>query len=477
LKVISNLRSLLTLILLLSVCLIFGQSEVDFLSEEDTLFIDGFAIDKAFLQELRDVIGYDSTDFLISELNYYNDILKNESRLTELQDQSDSLLHAYTISYEIDDYEQALLYYRKYLNYKDSINAIINARNVTDLNEQYKTVEKQRNIELLDQENKLKALELDKGKQLRWIMYTASVFLLLFLIISLNFFRLKILKKRYLNREVKARRIAEEKLWQIKKELESIVKQRKNELIAVNLDLEDEIIEIEELNRRLIKAERLKIVGEMASGMLDVIENPVRSIYLAVRKFKEKFYNGEPEINEMSDILIHTSSKVKKTLHRLSQFSLADKSNLKLEDLNEIVINTVNLFKFKKLEKQIRFETRLSSRVSLVKLDKVKMEGILINLILNSIDSISEKGVITITSRNSSNNVVVVVSDTGSGIGKEEQNNVFNPFFTTKEKGIGLGLSIVHQYVLSMNGTISFSSKSGVGTRIRITLPAGDSDA
>ncbi len=161
----------------------------------DTLYIDGFAIDKAFLQELKDVIDYDSTDFLTYELNYYNDILKNEPRLDELRSKKDRHLSEYDVYYNNEEFEKALTSYKLYLTYKDSINTILNARNVTDLNEQYNTVEKQNNIKILNRENQLKSLDLDKRKQLRWILYITSVFLFLFLVFTLNFVRLKFIKK------------------------------------------------------------------------------------------------------------------------------------------------------------------------------------------------------------------------------------------------------------------------------------------
>jgi signal transduction histidine kinase len=469
-------RTSLTIIIALNICLLSGQIETTIQNEADSLYLDGYIIDKAFLQELRDVIDYDSTDFLTYELNFYNEILTNEPRLDELRLQADHYLNEYSIYSKRSDFKSALESYKKYLVYKDSINTVLNARNVTDLNEQFKTLEKQKNIEMLNRENQLKTLGLEKRKQIRWIMYIALGSLFFLLMTFLIFVRVKILKKGKLNLEAAARRNAEKALLKTKVELENLVEERKTELKRTNKLLKTEIVEIEEIHQRIFRAERLKIVGEMSGGMIKVIEQPVCSITIAAQSFKDTFTNGEKEINELADILTHTSSKVNNTLQSIRQFSLAERSNLKPTSVNEIIRNTINLFKFRELNKKIEFCTSLSSRLPLLNLDKVKVEGIIMNLILNSIDSISEEGSITISTRNLRDNVIIAFTDSGSGIDKKDLKEIFNPFFTTKEKGFGLGLSIVHQYVLSMQGKIDFSSQLGKGTRVRISFPFRDND-
>ncbi len=253
--------------------------------------------------------------------------------------------------------------------------------------------------------------------------------------------------------------------------MEELVLQRQNELLTANQDLENEILEIEELHHKIFQAERLKIVGEMAAGMLEVIENPVRTMDLEINSFRDELETVDPEIEEMAETLHKASTKVKKTLAKLNQYSLADKTDLKLTDLNEIVRNSVNLFKFRNREREIEFSLELSASIPLLLLDKVKIEGVLINLIMNAIDSFSGKGQIRIRTRNLGRNVVLTITDNGCGIDKVKLKDVFSPFFTTKETGYGLGLSIVHRNISAMHGSISFTSAIGKGTKVKIMLP------
>jgi signal transduction histidine kinase len=442
----------------------------------DSILNKDFVLDEAFLQELENVIALDSIDFLTYEFNYYSEILANEPRLDDYKLKRDKYFSEYSILYNNQDYKQALDSYKSYLSYKDSINSILNARNITDLNEQYKTLEKQKNIELLNQDNTLKNLSLERRKQIKWIILIISVSLFIFLITFLIFIRIKILKKRKLKREIEARTKAQNELIKIKRELENLVERRKKELITANRDLESEINLMEKMREKILRAERFKIVGEMTSGMINVIKKPVNLINLNVQTFQEKFINNNIEINEMAEILGKTSSKVNKTLQSLKELSSADKNELIKADVNEIIHNTLSLFKAKQTAKKISFATKLSAGLPKIKLDRVKLEGALINLILNSIDSIKDEGKIVITSRKYKQNVIVKLTDTGCGMCREKLENIFSLFYTTKETGCGLGLNIVQRYILAMNGNMEICSRPGIGTTIRLSFPLGISN-
>jgi len=472
-KFIFRIVVLFFLLVCLQNCLL-STTATEVLAElGDSILKENFVLDEAFLQKLENVIALDSIDFLTYEFNYYKDILANEPRLDEYKLKRDQYFSEYSVLYNNRDYEQALENYKSYLTYKDSINSILNARNITDLNEQYKTLERQKNIELLNQNNALKNLSLERRKQIKLIILIISVSLFIFLITFLIFIRIKILKKRRLKEEIEARTKAQNELIKTKSELENLVERRKKELINANKSLKSEIMLMEKMREQILRAERFKIVGEMTSGMINVIEKPVSSINLNVQTFQEKFVNCDSEINEMADILCKTATKVNKTLQSLKQLSGADKNELIPIDMNEIIHNTLSLFKAKQTVKKISFVTRLSARLPKLKLDRVKLEGALINLILNSIDSIESAGKIVISSRKYQQNVIVKLTDTGCGMSRKKLENIFSLFYTTKETGCGLGLNIVQRYILSMDGNIEIYSRPEKGTTIRLSFPLG----
>jgi len=469
--------NIIFLLLILHPFFLFSEDkQLLFPEQEDSLISSDFVLDEAFMKELANVIDYDSTDFLTWELNYYEDILKQEPRLEEFRLKAQSYLNNYSIFSKNNNFKEALESYKSYLTFKDSINTIQNARNISDLNKTYETYEKQKNIEILNQDNELNNLKLESRKQVKWIMIFASLFLVFFLIAFIIFVRIKFLKNKKLRLEVAARRKAKKELLTAKEDLEEQVVKRRSELISTNEQLQNEITEIEKIQQKILRAERLTVVGEMASGMINVIEEPVRSISLSVQNYLDKFTDAEGEPQEMAEILVKTSHKVNNTLHSLQQFSLSGKINWEKTDINKIINNTITLFKAKQYGRKISFSKQISASIPKLKLDKVKLESILINLVLNAIDSISDEGNIKITSRKYKDQVVMKITDTGAGISKDNIGKVFNPFFTTKERGFGLGLSIVHQYIRAMKGSISISSKPAKGTEIRISFPVGQDE-
>ena len=151
--------------------------------------------------------------------------------------------------------------------------------------------------------------------------------------------------------------------------------------------------------------------------------------------------------------------------------------NFKPEDINSLIRDTVTLYEPEIIKEGVQIHMELGADLPSVKVDRDKLNQVFSNLILNAIEALPRGGDITISStRSNSKTVEVNVSDTGIGIGNENLNNIFSPYYTTKKQGFGLGLSLTHNIIHKHRGRITVSSEKGVGTRFTIQLPVESLD-
>lgn len=135
-----------------------------------------------------------------------------------------------------------------------------------------------------------------------------------------------------------------------------------------------------------------------------------------------------------------------------------------------MVIETVALLKTEAEESKIVLNTDLSEEVKLTRFDKLLIKQVLINLIVNAIDSMKKEGEILVATLLSGQYVLLSVSDQGEGIAKEDLKKIFNPFFTTKTRGTGLGLAISKKIVAEHDGELTVISKLNSGSCFTLKL-------
>jgi len=143
--------------------------------------------------------------------------------------------------------------------------------------------------------------------------------------------------------------------------------------------------------------------------------------------------------------------------------------------INNVINTSLNLIKQQAMFHDIEIKTSLAENLPEIIGDRARLEEVFLNLFINAADAMNGKGLLSITTKLTSNNSIkVLVSDTGEGIDKEHLQHIFEPFFTTKDpgKGTGLGLSIVYGIIKKHNGLIEAESESGKGTTFIISLPS-----
>ena len=146
-------------------------------------------------------------------------------------------------------------------------------------------------------------------------------------------------------------------------------------------------------------------------------------------------------------------------------------SQLKVASLNEVVHKTLELLRPELDNRGVAVKTKLARQLPATPIDATQVQQALVNLIKNAAQAMTKGGTLTLQTGEGADGVLVSVADTGGGIPQEQINRIFEPFYTTKKKGSGLGLMIVQRIVRAHNGRIELDSHVGRGTTFRIWLP------
>jgi len=144
---------------------------------------------------------------------------------------------------------------------------------------------------------------------------------------------------------------------------------------------------------------------------------------------------------------------------------------LKMASLNNVVEKTLELLRPEIENRGVTIKTKLSRNVTATPIDATQMQQVLVNLVKNAAQAMTNGGTLTLQTGENADAVWVSVTDTGGGIPQEQINRIFEPFYTTKKKGSGLGLMIVQRIVRAHAGKIELESYVGHGTTFRIWLP------
>jgi signal transduction histidine kinase len=230
-----------------------------------------------------------------------------------------------------------------------------------------------------------------------------------------------------------------------------------------------------ELEERLRDAERLSAVGKLASGIAHEIRNPLNFMNLSIDHIRSRLRSGQPDgIAEALALM----SNIKAEIHRLNSmienFLTVGKPlalNKSEVDLGVLIQDVVGLAHQKAVEQGVAITVADDVPIPRLQADPVQIKTCLMNVVLNAIQAMPGGGRLRIVTASRPGFVDITVSDTGPGISEEDLNRIFNPYFTTKKLGIGLGLAITKKIVEEHRGGINVLSRPHEGTDMVISLP------
>jgi PAS domain S-box-containing protein len=238
----------------------------------------------------------------------------------------------------------------------------------------------------------------------------------------------------------------------------------------------------------LLRSEKLASLGQLAASVAHEVNNPLAGILVYVKLFLKKFKEKNLQSEKSETQLLKMEKELERTsriIRNLLDFARQSEPTMRSIDTNKVIEaalllagNQINL-------ENIKLEKKLNPNLPPVLADFDKIQQVLINIILNAIQAMPEGGTLTITSslagvveldKAQKNAVRIDIEDTGIGIPKENLSKLFTPFFTTKErgKGVGLGLSVVHGIIGKHKGRIEVESEPDIGTKFTIYLGVVD---
>jgi two-component system, NtrC family, sensor histidine kinase PilS len=231
---------------------------------------------------------------------------------------------------------------------------------------------------------------------------------------------------------------------------------------------------VKRLEERLRQADRLKAVGELAAGIAHEIRNPLAAISGSIEMLAELTDTDEAN-KRLFDVVQKESARLNLIIEGFLNYTRESAPKLQRVDAREMLGEIVMLMKNDPIVNRsikILIDT-LSDDVDILG-EPMQLKQVFINLIKNAADAMPEGGKVIIEiSRDMDTEMIdTTVTDTGCGIKEEDIPNIFTPFFTTKAKGVGIGLSVAEKIVRSHGGQISVESRKGEGTKFTVSLPA-----
>jgi len=234
---------------------------------------------------------------------------------------------------------------------------------------------------------------------------------------------------------------------------------------------------IVEMERQLEKAERLSSLGQLAAGVAHEIRNPLNAISMATQRLKRDFVPSDPQkvddFQNLSGIIRDEIKRLNGIIEEFLNFSKSRRLDFCKFSITELLQKIVSLMKEEALLRGITLETTWKQESVPISMDVNKLQQAFINLIKNAMESITaEKGRIVISvDKEGKNYIVVKISDSGCGMTEEELEKIFNPEYTTKEKGVGLGIPLAFEIIRGHGGDIRVTSRKNKGTTFEVILP------
>ncbi len=259
--------------------------------------------------------------------------------------------------------------------------------------------------------------------------------------------------------------------------LEKEVDERTTDLRRSERELRTEKDKVEEALKKLvetqnllIRQERLAAVGQAVARVSHEIKTPLA----VIGGFAHQLLHSSDQTDgarKKLEIIVGEIKRLEALLVEIADFVKTTSLNMQISDINQVIEDTLAMMSPGLRERNITPSVSLNSAIPMIPFDTEKIKQVLINVMKNAMEAISEEGNLIIQTDQDRDFVKISITDTGVGIPKKSINEIFNPFFSTKKKGTGLGLTISYKIIKDHKGEIKISSELGKGCTFVIYLP------
>lgn len=247
-----------------------------------------------------------------------------------------------------------------------------------------------------------------------------------------------------------------------------------------NMILVADITERRQREARLRRAESLASLTTLAAGVAHEIKNPLGSIGIHIQLIQKALSKNqcldEETAGQYLDVIMEEIERLNAIVVDFLFAVRPMDTRMKRGSINDVIEELVNFIRYEIEEQEIELKTELKRDLPKVDLDEKYMKQALINIVKNGMAAIGKGGTLTITTRDDQGFVHIDIKDTGIGMSEEQMAKIFEPYYTTKEFGSGLGLTVVYKVIKEHGGEVTVNSRENQGTTFTLSIPIPDNE-
>jgi len=221
---------------------------------------------------------------------------------------------------------------------------------------------------------------------------------------------------------------------------------------------------------KLILSERLVAMSHLVQGVAHEIRNPVTTIGGFARRIKRKL-KIDPEVDKYLSAILEESERLESLVRQVHEYTSVLAATLALDNIRATLHDVVNKFEPIAQQQDVSLVTKIDESLPLTRMASAQIMTALSNIMENALEAMPNGGELVLEAKQRNSQIFIKIHDTGCGIRQEYLNSVYDPFFSSKTHGAGLGLAMVYQIVKNHDGEITIQSLEGKGTSVTIQLP------
>ena len=228
--------------------------------------------------------------------------------------------------------------------------------------------------------------------------------------------------------------------------------------------------ELKTTQEKLIRSERLAAMGHLVQGVAHEIRNPITTIGGFAHRIKKQL-GEDQKLQKYVDIIVEESVRLENLVREIREFTDVQSASLSPDNIVPVIHEILRKFEPLASSQDVKILTEIGEETLMIKMDLSQLMTAMSNIIENALESMPNGGTLSMEVARANGDLLMAFRDTGCGIVQEQLEAVYDPFVTSKTRGAGLGLTMVHQIIMNHNGEIRIGSELDKGTTVTIRLP------